>query len=288
MALSGTFINVLADLKRSGYLPPQPMVIEIGAQQLSNNALDSKDELAMLGHLFGVRPEPDFGNPKSTGIAHGSLEHLSPDAPPARDFYQWLGFEYSAIDIDGTPGSVPLDLNFDEAPATHRRSYHLVTNCGTTEHLANQLNAFKVIHDLCAVDGVMVHELPFQGYMNHGLINYNPKFFWMLARSNGYETILMDFSAGGMGYDVPDNILEFVGKFARVTNRSPFKTTDAGLLVVLRKTFDIRSFPHLMLRRGRTRSIRRCRSVTGRSSIRTPSGSRGCGSSRFPSWQRVC
>jgi hypothetical protein len=32
-------------------------------------------------------------------------------------------------------------------------------NFGTTEHVANQLNAFKLIHDLAAKGCIMVHTL---------------------------------------------------------------------------------------------------------------------------------
>jgi hypothetical protein len=37
----------------------------------------------------------------------------------------------------------------------------------------------------------MIHNVPTQGLFMHGLVNYNPKFFWMLARSNGYKWLHM-------------------------------------------------------------------------------------------------
>ena len=83
-------------------------------------------------------------------VAHGDLPHLDSKAPPARHFWQWLGFEYAAIDIDGSPGSIPLDLNYDRIPTQAKGKYGLVSNFGTTEHVANQLNAFEIIHDLTA------------------------------------------------------------------------------------------------------------------------------------------
>jgi hypothetical protein len=36
-------------------------------------------------------------------------------------------------------------------PPEHKRKYHLVTNFGTTEHVANQIPAMKIIHDLTAI-----------------------------------------------------------------------------------------------------------------------------------------
>jgi hypothetical protein len=50
--------------------------------------------------------------------------------------------------IDGSLGSIPLDLNFDSIQTRHKGKYSLVTNFGTTEHVANQLNAFKIIRRL--------------------------------------------------------------------------------------------------------------------------------------------
>ena len=60
-----------------------------------------------------------FPEPGEAGeILHGVLEHQSSAAPSARMLWDWLGFEYAAIDIDGTPGSIPLDLNFDVRPTS--------------------------------------------------------------------------------------------------------------------------------------------------------------------------
>ena len=75
-----------------------------------------------------------------------------------------------------------------------------MTNFGTTEHVANQVNTFGVIHDLTAPDGLMLHAIPMQGMLNHGLFNYTPKFFWMLGRSNGYRITYFNVGIrGGLG-----------------------------------------------------------------------------------------
>ena len=46
---------------------------------------------------------------------------------------------------------------------------------GTTEHVANQLQPFKIIHDLAAAGALMLHVLPAGGMPNHGLVSYNPE-----------------------------------------------------------------------------------------------------------------
>jgi hypothetical protein len=177
MGLGSDAIELLIRLRQEGHVPLRGSVIEIGAQQLANSFLTSRDRIVAAGELFGASAECPLSPARATQIIHGDLEHLAADAPPARDFWQWLGFDYAAIDIDGSPGSIPLDLNYDSLPPEAVGKYHLVTNFGTTEHVANQLNAFKIIHELTVVTGLMIHHLPIQGMLNHGLVNYNVKFF---------------------------------------------------------------------------------------------------------------
>jgi hypothetical protein len=239
MGISGGNIELLIKLRADGYFRGQNAVMEIGAQQLSNNFLSKPDGLGRLAEAFGITETLSLPPPIPTTVVNG-LELLPPTAPMAREFWQWLGFKYAAIDIDGSPGSLPLDLNFDSVPPDAMGQYNLVTNFGTTEHVANQLNAFKMIHDLTAVGGLMIHEVPFQGMFNHGLVNYNCKFFWMLARSNGYKFLYTNITHS-QPFNVPDNIVDFV------TANNPavdprlrgYKAPDAGISAILEKTYDI-------------------------------------------------
>jgi hypothetical protein len=45
-------------------------------------------------------------------------------------------------------------LNHEPTPQKFVGDFDLVVNFGTTEHLLNQYNAFKVIHDATKVGGV--------------------------------------------------------------------------------------------------------------------------------------
>jgi hypothetical protein len=172
-------------LKTQGLLPDPFAVAEIGAQQVDVSILENSAELVALGDALGIKsPLPALALTTSDG------SHALAGAPMTREIWQWLGVDYLAIDIDGTPGAIALDLNCDVVPAAVRSKYGLVTNFGTTEHVANQANAFKIIHDLTAVGGIMIHNLPCH-LPNHGLINYNPKFFWALARANDYRQVYL-------------------------------------------------------------------------------------------------
>jgi len=236
----------LMELRLGGLLPRRTAVMEIGAQQLTNSFIEATDQLQKLGAFFGIAQPIDLGAPTPVSIAHGEMKHLDIAAPAARKFWLWLGFEHAAIDIDGSPGSIALDLNFDSVPPPARGRYHLVTNFGTTEHVTNQLNAFEVIHDLTAREGLMLHHVPAQGFANHGFFNYNAKFFWMLARSNGYRWIYGDYSQGEP-YPLPSNILE------SLSQRPPYASynvADGGLCIIMQKVFDIPFVPPLDVATG--------------------------------------
>src|SRR6202008_3458775 len=141
--------------------------------------------------------------------------------------------------IDGSPGSIPLDLNYDSVSKDELGRYQLVTNFGTTEHVANQLNAFKVIHDLVRHGGVMIHHLPMQGMLNHGLVNYNPKFFWMLARSNGYKWLYLNYRRLTQTYQFPKSIIAEIAPFNDDVEEQlrDLRVADAGVIVALQKVF---------------------------------------------------
>jgi hypothetical protein len=238
MAIGSSFLEILGRLRLAGLARCNAPVMEIGAQQLSGTFLDAPERVQRLGMLFGVaRPLSLPTARRERIVGPGGLPNLlDPAAPAARIFWEWLGFDYAAIDIDGSPGSIPLDLNFDSVPAEATGKYPIVTNFGTTEHVANQLNAFKIIHDLTAPGGVMIHELPAQGSFNHGLINYNFKFFWMLARSNDYKFFYARYDEGE-AYEFPKNILEFIGSVDGVIDPATFAhpVADCGIAVVLQK-----------------------------------------------------
>lgn len=240
MGINSGVLEILASLQTAGLIRPKASVVEIGAQQLDNSFLKASERINGLGLQFGIDHPLTLPPARPTYIVHGELEHLDPEAPPARLFWNWLGFDYAAIDIDGSPGSIPLDLNYDSVPPGSVGKHHLVTNFGTTEHVANQLNAFKVIHDLTTLGGLMIHQLPAQGMFNHGLINYNFKFFWMLARSNDYRFVYANY-AQGVPYDLPKNIADFVVSLNSTVRRDDlrYSAADGGLTVIMQKTLDI-------------------------------------------------
>ena len=94
----------------------------------------------------------------------------------------------TAIDFHGTGQALKLDLN---NPIDLQRKFHVVMNQGTVEHVFNVAQAFKTIHDHTLPGGLMVHGLPFTGWVDHGFYSFNPTFYWDLAAANGYQLLVM-------------------------------------------------------------------------------------------------
>ena len=236
MGLGVADLQLIVALRERGILPEACAIAEIGAQQINDSILDAPDEIAKAGVAFGVKtPAPVFkrsGPPSPNDALLGT--------PSARGLWTWLGFDYAAIDVDGSPGSVPLDLNYDDVPPGSIGRYHLVTNYGTTEHAANQLQAFKIIHDLTSLGGVMVHHVP-AAMLEHGLVNYTLKFFNTLARSNGYEILYMSWSLGG-AQAVSDGLINQIASYDSSARErlEHYRPTDCGIIAVLRKIYELR------------------------------------------------
>jgi hypothetical protein len=247
MGINGKDLQLLIRLAEEGHIRPGGTVVEIGAQQLSNNFLRSVSLVRKAEAIFGAPSPFELPDPGPASPGPGSVELLDSRAPLARNFWTSLGFDYLAIDVDGSPGSIPLDLNLDSVPPELLGKGDLLTNLGTTEHICNQMNAFKAIHDLAAPGAVMIHHLPAAGAPNHGLVNYNPKFFWYLARSNDYKWLYMDYHGGEEPYALPENILESVGIYEPDAARLMGKriTVDYAIQVALQKTLDIPFVPPL-------------------------------------------
>jgi SAM-dependent methyltransferase len=155
----------------------------------------------------------------------------------ARDFYKKLGFnEYACIDADGKKDSFLFDLNENLAEKyNYKKQFNLVTNHGTTEHVFDQAKIFDNTHNLCKKGGIMIHAIPFQGFVNHGFYSYQPSFFHQLAMANDYELINIYLQ-----HDVQNGIQKIIPfnnsskKFFQIFPLPP--ATRTLLYVILRKT----------------------------------------------------
>lgn len=93
-----------------------------------------------------------------------------------------------SVDLNGTPQSSKFDLN---QPIPLRGTYDIVINHGTAEHVFNIGQVFRTMHDKCKVGGLMIHEAPFTGWLDHGFYCLQPTLFFDLAAANSYRLVKM-------------------------------------------------------------------------------------------------
>lgn len=175
-------------LGRAGKIPRRARMLELGSQNCWADfpLAEVRDFMTVFGAAV-----PD--ERLAVNVAPGAkIEHLMRDA----------GFRYTAFDVYASGATRIFDLNVDSLGWLERGRYDVVTNCGTSEHVANQFNIFKVAHDALRVGGVMMNFVPFYGQIEHGLITYQPKFFTNLIVNNGYELLYFGFSDIFSGGDI--------------------------------------------------------------------------------------
>jgi hypothetical protein len=251
MGLNAAEIQLVTRLRNEGYFDGTRSIVELGVQQFSDDLLRDQSVVKEICQGFDV-PVRNFLEPlPGSTFGHREMTDIK-QATGAREFWEWLGFGYACIDIDGSPGTIPLDLNFDSVPEKMRGAFTLVTNIGFTAHIANQLNAFKIIHDLCAAGGVMLHHLPAEGFMTHGLVKYSPKSVWMLSRSNGYKTLYFDFRISDARFKLHTDVISELRKFHpdADSRAGSYSVADGILFVVMQKLYDIEFVPPLDVPNG--------------------------------------
>jgi SAM-dependent methyltransferase len=94
----------------------------------------------------------------------------------------------TAIDFHGTQSALRLDLN---SPIDLRRQFNFIANSGTLEHVFNIAQALKTAHDHLKTGGLVLHQFPFAGLVDHGFFNFNPTFIWDLSAANHYQVCLL-------------------------------------------------------------------------------------------------
>ena len=108
----------------------------------------------------------------------------------SKDYFESVGIEHTSFDITGKYNAIALDLG-EEQPE-YWGQFDLVTNFATSEHVRNEYNCFKNIHNFCKQGGAIAHAIPREAsWPNHCYHYYNARFFQNLAMACGYELILI-------------------------------------------------------------------------------------------------
>lgn len=210
MGICTAAMNLTLSLWKDGMFDDFKSVIELGSQDLHA----PQDEIGLV-----------FNELLKLTLPSGESSYTP------KLFYQGMGFKhYQCIDLDGRHNALKFDLNKDiSIEYDFRETFNLVTNHGTSEHCFDQAKVFQNVHNLCAPGGIMIHILPFQGYVNHGFFNYQPCFFRYLAEANNYRVIGLYLNiASGLG-DVSTYSDEFMNHLTLLPNST------MSLIAVLQK-----------------------------------------------------
>ncbi len=105
----------------------------------------------------------------------------------SKEYFNSIGIgEHISLDINGKDGAIRKDLSL---PVNQWFGYFdVLTNCGTAEHVKNQYQLFKNIHEMVRVGGLIYHALPKIGYWeNHCQFHYSSDFIKCLSGGNRYD-----------------------------------------------------------------------------------------------------
>lgn len=183
MACGMPFLNWLS---KTGRLPRAGRLLDIGESCLLA-ATKADVEYILENHTSPLAPE--IRTRIAEEYAFRSNLYGQPVIPTLflGDLMKLTAVKYVSLDVVSARHADLFDLNVHALAAKHRNTFDTVFNFGTTEHLMNQFNAFRVMHDACKPGGWMFHQVPSTGYINHGYFSYNALMFQELAAANEYE-----------------------------------------------------------------------------------------------------
>lgn len=181
---------VFLRLRSAGLIPPRPSILELGEgawygdvpfETLSEDIDDlvQDEQLREELHL------------RMAGILSGATDYRAWDL--AKLFFRaCLDYrKYTAIDFHGTPEALKIDLNY---PVSLGEQFDILINAGTAEHIFDIGQFFRTVHDLTCPGGLMVHVMPFRGWLEHGFYSFNSTFYWDLAAANGYTMLIHGYA----------------------------------------------------------------------------------------------
>lgn len=204
MAISHTHYRLLRELRDLGELPIAGNILEIGQANW-------------------------YGDCSAEEFAPGERDMFA----VVRKLYQWLMRPLAVVSIDldqNAADALRLDLN-EAQRGPHDAQFELTINHGTAEHIFNIANVFRLMHNATKPGGLMIHEAPFTGWLDHGFYCLQPTLFFDLAAANGYRVGLMAIEVLSTQSVIVVPSREAVYEMARAGNLP----NNAMLFVALRK-----------------------------------------------------
>jgi hypothetical protein len=200
MAISQIEFRFLAEAHRQGCLLRGGSILEFGEANTNRINANKIEVPAAIESVMAASPERDKMVARALVLQEGNA--LENRYEEARLVYKAL-FDYAsykAVDLL-PPTADRAQRNLNE-PFDLGMRFDVCINNGTTEHVFNQANVYKAIHDHTRAGGVMVHWTPCLGWVNHGLFHVQPGFFFDLSAANGYSVLLARLATTKNLYDL--------------------------------------------------------------------------------------
>lgn len=116
-----------------------------------------------------------------------------------KSYVAFCGFETTVIDISGKRKALPIDLGKPIEDENLLGSFDLILGFALIEHIEDQYEFFRNVHNLCKVGGMVILNGPFAGeYVGHGTWTYDFGFFGELFGACGYMPL--DIRKTHLGY----------------------------------------------------------------------------------------
>jgi hypothetical protein len=184
----GCGMQFLKWLDEQGAFPPGARLLDIGESCLLGAAPDD-----IVGFVLNHADNFDPVTLERTAVEYAYRSNLLGHSVIQTLFLSELlaltNIKYVAFDVVSARKAHLFDLNVHDLAADKKGTFDVVINFGTTEHLMNQYNAYKVMHDAVREGGLIFHQVPSTGYINHGYFCYNALMFQELAQANGYDIV---------------------------------------------------------------------------------------------------
>jgi len=190
MAITTVDYIIFRKLKDSGLIPRRPSVLELGeAEWYGDVATQTLSE--SIDTYVPDAVGRDQLHQHMADVICAESRYKSWDL--AKIFYRvFLDFDrLLSIDLHGTPDAKAIDLN---QPVDISERFDIVLNGGTAEHVFNVFQFFKTVHELTRPNGLMLHVMPFRGWLEHGFYCFNPTFYWDLAAANDYAVHILAYT----------------------------------------------------------------------------------------------
>jgi SAM-dependent methyltransferase len=106
---------------------------------------------------------------------------------PAKRVYESLGVKHTSMDLNGKDGSIIINLDLPVSKEFLKK-FDFITNYGTLEHVDNQYQSFKNMHDMLKKGGKIITLFPLIGHWSyHCRFYYSQDFVNDLAKACNYK-----------------------------------------------------------------------------------------------------